>query len=119
MTLFDYLRIASIAGALFCAGAYVYGFVLRSKGNRRMHTASLLCSGVALANLPVLLSANIGGISVLATTNVVVFVLLSTVFQSFSAFRGRSGDRRAGERRGEEARAEGQPGQPEAIRRAA
>lgn len=115
MSFLDFLRIASIAGALFCAGAYVYAFVLRSKGNRRLHTASLLCSGVALANLPVLLSADIGGLSVVATTNVVVFVLLSTVFQSLSAFRGRTADR--GERRAGEAASFGPPNVD--IRRAA
>lgn len=122
LDLFDILKIASIGGALFCAGAYVYGFILNSKGNRRMHTASLLCSGVALANLPVLLSVDIAGVSVVATTNVVIFILLSTMFQSFSAFRGRKGDRRASDRRADDRRAEDRraPAEAEpAIRRAA
>ena len=33
------MKAAAIAGSLFCFGAYLYGYVFRPKGNRRLHVA--------------------------------------------------------------------------------
>lgn len=88
------LQITAIAGAVYCAGAYVYGYVLKSKGTRHLHTAGLLFTGVALANVPVLLVAQARGDVMTAKINLVIFLLLSVLCQSLGAFRGRKGDRR-------------------------
>src|SRR4051812_27973798 len=92
------LQIAALCGVAFCVGAYIVGFIIKPKGNRRMHTASLLCSGLALGNVAVLLSIDFSTPGLIALTNITLFLMLSAVFQSVSALRGRSGDRR-GERR--------------------
>lgn len=107
------LQIVACVGAVYCAGAYVYGYVLRSKGTRHLHTASLLFTGVALANVPVLLVAEARADLMVAKANLVVFLLLSIACQSAGAFRGRSGDRRrASDLAAPEAK-------PEALRKAA
>ena len=52
------LKGSAVLGALFCVGAYVYGYVLRPKGTRRLHVASLLFSGLALFSVIGLLLLN-------------------------------------------------------------
>lgn len=92
------LEILALSGVAFCVGAYIAGYIIKPKGNRRMHTASLLCSAIALGNVAVLLTLEFSTPGLIALTNVTLFLMLSAVFQSISALRGRSGDRR-GERR--------------------
>lgn len=99
------MKIAAIAGSMFCFGAYVYGYVFRPRGNRRLHVASLLFSGVALVSLIGLLPQVMTPGSAVAGVTMVTFLLLSALFQAMTAFRGRSGDRR-GARAGNEAGAE-------------
>lgn len=89
------MKAAAIAGALFCFGAYVYGYVFRPKGNRRLHVASLLFSGVALASVIGIIPQVVTPGTAVAGVTMVTFLLLSVLFQAMTAFRGRSGDRRA------------------------
>lgn len=88
------LQAVSIVGALFCVGAYLYGFILKSKGDRKLHTASLLFTGIAIANAPALLVSTSRADLMVAKVNLVVFLLLSIGCQAFGAFRGRRSDRR-------------------------
>ena len=95
----DLLCYASSAGALIGCGSYVYGYVIKSKGDRRLHTASLLFSGFGMANLPIVLREGATGGAVLSAYVVVIFLLLGLICQCLTAFRGRRSDRRAGDRR--------------------
>lgn len=93
------LQTVARAGALFCAGAYLYAFVFRSRGDRRWHTAGLLFTGLslgALSGLAPVIPAS-GAPSLIM---ILAFLFASVVTQSIAAFRGRRGDRR--ERRAEE-----------------
>ena len=76
-------------GALYCATAYIYAFVIRSRGDRRWNSAGLLCTGIALASLAVVLPPATRGSGVLTSATTVLFLVLSVACQSFSAFRGR------------------------------
>jgi hypothetical protein len=117
MTLNAILQVIALAGAAACAGAYVYAYIFKPRGDRRMHVASLLFSGIALASVPVVLSGAASGVSTVGAVNLVFFLLLSSLLQAMTAFRGRRGDRRAGDRRGEDRRAEGRRSDaPEAAR---
>jgi uncharacterized membrane protein HdeD (DUF308 family) len=113
MTIIDILQTVAIGGALACGGAYVYGYVVKPKGNRRMHVASLLFSGIALANVPGLLNSSVSAASTIYAVNLVFFLLLSAVLQAITAFRGRSADRqhnrRASDRVADDRRAEPKP----------
>jgi len=103
------MKVAAIGGSMFCFGAYVYGYVFRPKGSRRLHVASLLFSGVALVSVIGLLPQVMTPGSVVAGVTLVTFLLLSALFQATTAFRGRSGDRRgarAGKQAGTENRRE-------------
>lgn len=100
------LKGSAVLGALFCVGAYVYGYVLRPKGTRRLHVASLLFSGLALFSVIGLLPQVVTPSSAVAGVTLVVFLLLSVVLQAGTAFRGRAADRRATDRRAEDRRAE-------------
>lgn len=80
----------SLAGAAFCAGAYVYAFLIRPKGPRRMHEHSLLMTGVALASVPWALAEEPLRV---ARGYLLVGLLLSVVCQALAAFRGRRSDR--------------------------
>jgi hypothetical protein len=91
----DMLCWASSLGALIGGGAYVWGYVLKSKGTRRLHTLSLLFTGFGLANLPVVLRNGGDGPALLNGAVVVGFMLAGMVCQALTAFRGRRGDRRA------------------------
>lgn len=98
MTVLEILQTIAIGGSVACAGAYVYGYIVKPKGNRRMHVASLLFTGIALANVPGLLNASTPGASTIYAVNLVAFLLLSAVLQAITAFRGRRGDRRENRR---------------------
>lgn len=105
MTFNAILQTIAIVGAAACAGAYIYAYVFRPRGDRRMHVASLLFSGIALASVPVVLSSAPTGVSTVGAVNLVFFLLLSSLLQAMTAFRGRRGDRRdrrADDRRGDE-----------------
>ena len=91
------LKILCIVGALFCGGAYVWGYVLKPKGTRRLHTASLLFSALALGNAAVLIPTTVTPASTVASVNIVVFLFAAAVLQALTAFRGRKEDRRAGD----------------------
>ena len=82
------------AGALFSACAYVYGYIVKSKGDRRWHTAGLLFAGLALANLPPLLRAGAANDQLFGGGMVTVLLLLALGCQSVTALRGRRSDRR-------------------------
>ena len=86
------LKSSAVIGALFCVGAYVYGYVLRPKGTRRLHVASLLFSGLALFSVIGLLPQVVTPSSAVAGVTLVVFLLLSVVLQASTAFRGRAAD---------------------------
>jgi hypothetical protein len=88
------LQLAATSGAIYCALAYVYAFVLRSRGDRRFHVASLLFTGMALASLAALASSVGQGASLFALGTGIVCLIASVGAQSFAAFRGRKGDRR-------------------------
>jgi 4-hydroxybenzoate polyprenyltransferase len=108
MTLHAILQTVAIVGAAACAGAYVYAYIFKPRGDRRMHVASLLFSGIALASVPVVLSSASSGISTVGAVNLVFFLLLSSLLQAMTAFRGRKGDRRAGEQRADDRRVQDQ-----------
>lgn len=99
MTFSAVLQFIAVAGAVACAGAYVYAYIFRPRGDRRMHVASLLFSGIALASVPVVLGGASSDASTVGAANLVFFLLLSSLLQAVTAFRGRRGDRRAGEQR--------------------
>lgn len=88
------MKAAAIAGSMFCFGAYIYAYVFRPKGNRRLHVASLLFSGVALASVIGIMPQVVTPGNAVAGVTLVTFLLLSVLFQAMTAFRGRSGDRR-------------------------
>ena len=108
------LKVAAMLGALFCVGAYVYGYVLRPKGTRRLHVASLLFSGLALFSVIGLLPQVVTPSSAVAGVTLVVFLLLSVVLQASTAFRGRAADRRATDRRASD-RQPAAPAEPAAV----
>lgn len=95
----DLLSYASAGGALIGAGAYVYGYIIKSKGDRRLHTASLLFTGFGLANLPTVLRYGADATHRFNATVLVVFLLLGMICQAATALRGRRSDRRADDRR--------------------
>jgi hypothetical protein len=97
-SLTDVLCYASGAGALAGAGAYVYGYIIRSKGERRLHTASLLFYGFGMANLPAVLRNGAQGPAAFNGVVVVTFLLLGIVCHSMTALRRRRSDRRAEDR---------------------
>lgn len=88
------MKAVAIAGSLFCFGAYIYGYIFRPKGNRRLHVASLLFSGVALVSVIGLMPQVMTPGNAVAGVILVTFLLLSVISQATTAFRGRSGDRR-------------------------
>ncbi|HTI66062.1 MAG TPA: hypothetical protein VL460_00795 [Caulobacteraceae bacterium] len=90
----DFLCYASSLGALIGAGAYIYGYIIKAKGNRQLHTASLLFSGFGLANLPIVLRSGAHGADAFNGAVLVVFLLLGMICQAATAFRGRKSDRR-------------------------
>ena len=90
----DTLSTLCYAGALFSASVYVYGFIIKSKGDRRWHTAGLLFSGLALANLPPLIQAGAGNGMLFSAGIVTLLLLGGLACQSVAALRGRRGDRR-------------------------
>lgn len=90
----DLLCWISAGGALVGAGAYVYGYVLKPRGDRRWHTASLLFSGFGLANLPLILRHGAEGPGFFNGAVLVTFLLLGMGCQIAIAFRQRKGDRR-------------------------
>ncbi len=94
MTPVDMLCWISAGGALLGAGGYVYGYVLKPRGDRRWHTASLLFSGFALANLPLVLRHGAEGPGLFNGAVLVAFLLLGMGCQIPIAFRQRRGDSR-------------------------
>lgn len=95
MNAIDILCWASSLGALVGGGAYVYGYIIKAKGTRRWHTASLLFTGFGIANLPVVLRHGAEGPALLNGYVVVGFLLAGVSCQAVTALRGRKGDRRA------------------------
>jgi hypothetical protein len=98
VTIADLLSVLCYGGGLFAAGAYVYGYIIKSKGDRRWHTAGLLFTGLALANLPPLIQTAVNTGRFFNAGAVTVLLLLGLSCQSVTALRGRRGDRR-GDRR--------------------
>ena len=93
-TAVDLLCWTSAGGALLGAGAYVYGYVVKPRGDRRWHTASLLFSGFALANVPLVLRHGADGPGIFNGAVLVAFLVLGMGCQIPIAFRQRKGDRR-------------------------
>ena len=91
----DILCWISAGGAFVGAAAYIYGYILKSRGDRRWHTASLLFSGFGMANLPLILREGADGAAFLNGAALVTFMLLGILCQAATAFRGRRSDRRA------------------------
>jgi hypothetical protein len=96
----DVLSTLSILGAVLGAGTYAYGYILKPRGDRRWHLASLLFTGLALANVPSMLRAGPGGPELLNSALLVVFLLTALACQIPVALRQRRGDRRPEDRRG-------------------
>jgi hypothetical protein len=94
VTIADLLMGLCYCGGLFAAGAYVYGYIIKSKGDRRWHTAGLLFTGIALANLPALIEMAANNGRLFQAGAVTVLLLLGLSCQSVTAIRGRKGDRR-------------------------
>src|SRR5690349_4070012 len=84
--------------AVAAAGVYVYGYVIKSKGDRRWHTAGLLFAGLAMINLPPVLQNGAQGLVFLNALLLVLFMLASLACQAVTALRGRRADRRADDR---------------------
>ena len=119
ITATDVLCYLSSAGALLGAGAYIYGYIIKSKGTRRLHTASLLFSGFGLANLPIVLRAGPQGADTFNAGVLVVFLLAGMICQGATAFRGRNSDRRAERADPAEAPAQAAAVAPSEVARAA
>jgi peptidoglycan/LPS O-acetylase OafA/YrhL len=94
VTAVDLLCWISAGGALLGAGAYVYGYIIKPRGDRRWHTASLLFSGFALANLPLVLRHGAEGPGMFNGAVLVAFLLLGMGCQIPIAFRQRRSDSR-------------------------
>lgn len=90
----DMLSWIAAGGAVAGAAAYVYGYIVKPRGDRRWHTASLLFSGFALANLPLVLVNGANGANFFNAAVLVAFLLLSMGCQIRIAFRQRKTDRR-------------------------
>lgn len=89
------LQYAAAGGALYCGLAYVYAFIWKPKGDRRVHVASLLFTGIALASLAVVIPSGMTGANAFALYSATLFLIASVACQSYCAFRGRRTDRRA------------------------
>ena len=89
----DVLCLVSVVGALIGTGGYVYGYIVRPRGDRRWQIASLLFSGLGLANLPTMLKTGVGGPSPLNAVLLVAFLFLSVACQLPAALRRRRSDR--------------------------
>jgi hypothetical protein len=82
--------------AAVCGGVcYAYGYIIKSKGDRRWHAAGLLFSALALANLPNVLRQGANGSGAFAGYMLVTFMILSLLCQAMTSLRRRSSDRRA------------------------
>lgn len=89
------LSIISSLGALAGFGCYIYGNVIKSRGDRRWHAAGLLFSTLALAILPAILSSAAADKSPFNAVLLTVFLLLSVTCHAVTSLRGRRVDRRA------------------------
>ncbi|HTK35366.1 MAG TPA: hypothetical protein VL358_08795 [Caulobacteraceae bacterium] len=89
------LSIISTVGALAGFGCYIYGNVIKSRGDRRWHAAGLLFSTLALAILPTILSGAAAAKSPFNAILLTVFLLLSVICHAVTSLRGRRVDRRA------------------------
>lgn len=92
------LEIAAFSGAIYCGLAYFYAFVLKPKGDRRFHVMSLFFTGLALLAMAAMIPS-VGTTGALFAAGAATTCLLVSIgCQSFAAFRGRKGDRRASDR---------------------
>lgn len=89
------LQYAAGAGALYCALAYIYGFIWKPRGDRRVHVAGMLCTGLALGSLSAIMPSILAETNAFAAFCATFFLIASVGCQSYGAFRGRKGDRRA------------------------
>ena len=96
--LVEILTYLCYGGALVAGAAYIYGYILRSKGDRRWNTAGLLFAGLALANAPPFIEGAAERDMLLNAGLLVVFMLLGLTCQAVTALKGRRSDRR-GDRR--------------------
>lgn len=97
------LQYACGAGALYCALAYIYGFIWKPKGDRRVHVASLLFTGLALGSLAAIMPSILGETNAFAAFCATFFLIGSVGCQSYCAFRGRKTDRRTSDARAADA----------------
>ena len=104
------LQYAAAGGALYCGLAYVYGFIWKPKGDRRLHVASLFFTGVALASLAAVIPSGMNPANAFAFICTTAFLIASVACQSYCAFRGRRTDRRAPRTEGPDSRAATEPG---------
>src|SRR6478752_3914825 len=92
MDLQQTLSAVSAIGAAVGMAAYVWGCVLRPKGDRRYHTTALLLQSLSLAAASALIGRAATGLDSLL---LVAFLLPALGCQAVAALRGRRGDRRA------------------------
>jgi hypothetical protein len=98
MNLIDLLCSLSVVGALTGIAGYVYGYIIKSRGDRRLHTAGLLFTSLALAALPLVLRDGAEGGRLFSGALLVAFLIVAIACQSVTALRGRRSDRRAADR---------------------
>ena len=89
----DLLTVATYALVAVGGGCYVYGYIIKPRGDRRWHVASLLLSTMALANLPVIFRKGAEG-ALYNGYMILLFLGAALLCQAVMAFRGRAGDRR-------------------------
>ncbi len=87
------LQFAALGGAIYCGLAYVYGFIVRPKGNRPLNVASLMLTGIVLLCLAAILPSTLTPSNGFAFFCATLCLIASVGCQSLCAFRGRASDR--------------------------
>lgn len=82
-----FLQYAAAGAAIFCGLAHIYGFIWRPSGDRPMHVASLMFTGMALFAFAVIIPAAISETSAFAVFCATVFLIASVGCQTYCAFR--------------------------------
>ena len=89
----DLLTAATYVLVAVGGSCYIYGYIIKPRGERRWHVASMLLSTMGLANLPVVFRHGAQG-ALYNSYMVLLFLGAALLCQAVMAFRGRAGDRR-------------------------
>ena len=90
-----FLQYAAAGAAVFCGLAHIYGFIWRPSGDRPMHVASLMFTGMALGAFAAIIPTAISETNAFAVFSATVFLIASVGCQTYCAFRWSRNDRRA------------------------